>query len=221
MAPLKHPETPSGIPGRDWTLTKRRLDHVPVKKNPIFHLFCLVVKHQDCKLERIFLIKIYDIFKYVLLDEKPWTLLSSFVRQRWCSGMAIRSTCHYMARLRTWRCAGCRAKRWIKQHTSLVNGHETELLTPALYWSGRFKCQFVHSNTTVNTTAGKDRSAGRKKDALSWHHWLIDQFVDPQKPFWFDFLSNLPIKLNECESSHLHRYSPLTYGWVFSSKFMH
>lgn len=41
MVPLKHPETPSGIPERDWMLTRRTLDHVPVKKKIQFSIFLL------------------------------------------------------------------------------------------------------------------------------------------------------------------------------------
>lgn len=87
MVPLKHPETPSGIPERDWMLTRRTLDHVPVKKKKSnFPSFCLVAKHQDFKLERIFLIKIYDTFKYELFDGKAPFLADLFVKsdvQEW------------------------------------------------------------------------------------------------------------------------------------------
>lgn len=140
-------------------------------------------------------------------------LLSSFVCQRWCSGMALRPKFHYMARLRMWSCAGCRAKRWIIPLTSLMNGqasHSSSHLSSI--GPDSYNASLFTDNTTVNTTAGKQSKdikifgAKKKKNDLSWYHWVIDQVVDPQKLIGQRF--DLIFSSQTCPSS------PLKWRWI-------
>lgn len=89
--------------------------HSNVKSN--FPSFCFIIKrHLDCKLVRIFRIKIHDIYIFFTLWRKPFPHLSSFVFQSWCSETAVHPKLHYLAWLTKWISLGC-CGNGIRVHT--------------------------------------------------------------------------------------------------------